>query len=286
MNNLQKIETFFDYDMKIKKILSDLIPDKAYQFDTDVINKYYNKLYNSIDEITYYLEFICNMYSFDLKYIKEFSNKVKQKLLNTSINMQSLSKFFEKYYSNIDEEFIDLLNRECFGYKLEKNISLNEANTFNELIHLLHKKIVNDENILNEIPLIEEKENKNLEKIYLRGNMDEEALKIFISLDDLDIGETNIISFKNKIIMMIRDVGHALSFEINKINDGKYLVGYFIPKICNFEMVNKLKGVRKVNENSKYTDGIFETNTLASDIVDFISKVPTDLDMIREQKQL
>lgn len=286
MNNLQKIEKFFEYDMKIKKLLSDLVPNKMYQYDQNEVNKYYNKLYETIDEITYYLEFICNMYSFNTEYIKEFSDKIKQELLNTSINMKSLSEFFEKYFSDMDKSFIDLLNRECFGYKLEKNISFNDANTFNELIHLLHKKIVNDEKILNKIPLIEERTNKNSEEIYLRGNMNEDALRIFISLGNIDIGETNIISLKDKIILMVRDVGHALLIEINKTEDNKYLVEYFIPKICNVDMVNELKGVRKVNENSKYTNGIFETNNLSIDVADFISKVPTDLDMVINQKQL
>ena len=51
-------------------------------------------------------------------------------------------------------------------------------------------------------------------------------------------------------------------------------------------MVNSLKGVNKVTRDSKYTVGVFETNleNLTFNLVDFISKVPTDLDnpQIRE----
>ena len=79
--------------------------------------------------------------------------------------------------------------------------------------------------------------------------------------------------------MMVRDRGHALSIEIEKEND-KYYVKYFIPNINNVDMVNELKGVRKVNDQSKFTTGIFETNleNLTSNLTDFIGHVPTDFD--------
>ena len=46
-------------------------------------------------------------------------------------------------------------------------------------------------------------------------------------------------------------------------------------------MINNLKGVRKVTNESKFTTGIFEAdiNNLSFELVDFISKVPTDRDM-------
>lgn len=83
--------------------------------------------------------------------------------------------------------------------------------------------------------------------------------------------------------MMVRDRGHALSIEIEKEND-KYYVKYFIPKICNIDMVNSLKGVNKVTRDSKYTVGVFETDLerLPFEIINFISKVPMDNHMFIE----
>lgn len=82
---------------------------------------------------------------------------------------------------------------------------------------------------------------------------------------------------------MVRDLGHALTIEIMKQKE-KYEVSYFIPKICNIIMVNKPKGVRKVDYDSQYTRGAFDTikAELASEIVKIIDGVPMDDDMFIE----
>ncbi len=71
-----------------------------------------------------------------------------------------------------------------------------------------------------------------------------------------------------------------MTIEINK-GKGSYLVSYFIPKICNVAMVNDLKGVQKVTENSRNTRGSFTTtlDKLPEEVISFISKVPMDKDM-------
>lgn len=48
--------------------------------------------------------------------------------------------------------------------------------------------------------------------------------------------------------MMVRDKGHVLSIEIT-YEDKDVVVEYFIPKLCNIDMVNVLPGVIKVNED-------------------------------------
>ena len=82
---------------------------------------------------------------------------------------------------------------------------------------------------------------------------------------------------------MIRDLGHALTIEID-IEDNKCMIRYFIPKICNIDMINSLKGVKKVKKGDNYTVGMFECTLekLPFELVDFISKVPTDMDMYKE----
>ena len=80
---------------------------------------------------------------------------------------------------------------------------------------------------------------------------------------------------------MIRDRGHALSIQIDISDQDNIYVDYYIPKICNIDMVNSLKGVRKVDEHSMFTNGCFQTNinNLNIELFKFISMVPTDLDM-------
>lgn len=82
---------------------------------------------------------------------------------------------------------------------------------------------------------------------------------------------------------MVRDRGHALSIEVDIEND-KCMVRYHIPKICNTKMVNELKGVKEVDNQSSYTIGMFETKKelIGLEIYDLISNVPMDIDMHKE----
>ena len=84
-----------------------------------------------------------------------------------------------------------------------------------------------------------------------------------------------------KLIIMVRDRGHALTIEVT-LNNNIARIEYFIPKLCNIEMINNLPGVNKVNKNSIGATGVIETpiNTLPGVLFDFISKVPTDYDMV------
>ena len=83
---------------------------------------------------------------------------------------------------------------------------------------------------------------------------------------------------------MIRDRGHALTLDIDTTNE-KSFIKYFIPKICNLEMVEKLPGINKITKAG--ATGMFEISEeiLPQNLFDFISKVPTDSDMIREDKE-
>lgn len=105
-----------------------------------------------------------------------------------------------------------------------------------------------------------------------------------INPEQKEIGESTIIGLENKVLMMVRDRGHALTLEIDTEGD-KSLVRYFIPKICNIELVNQLRGVTKVAESADATDtatGCFECekNNIGNEIVSFVEKVPTDSDIL------
>lgn len=80
--------------------------------------------------------------------------------------------------------------------------------------------------------------------------------------------------------MMVRDKGYALSLEVHNEND-RVFVKYFIPKICNVDMVNRLKGVDKVDNIYGYTTGLFDVkyDSTADEIIKLIDVVPIDMDM-------
>ena len=63
----------------------------------------------------------------------------------------------------------------------------------------------------------------------------------------MDVGWTDIVSMEKKMLMMVRDRGHALTIEIDKEEAGA-VFKYFIPKLCNRDMIEKLPGINKITE--------------------------------------
>ena len=68
----------------------------------------------------------------------------------------------------------------------------------------------------------------------------------------------------------------------HQLNKDNARIEYFIPKICNVEMVNKIPGVNKVNDDSIGTTGAIEVEVkdLPTALFNFISMVPTDMDIV------
>ena len=153
----------------------------------------------------------------------------------------------------------------------------------------MHASIMNNENILQSIPVISEKINSHKYPITLRGNSFEHFNKLLELFPlDLDVSWTDMVCInEKKLIMMVRDRGHALTIEIT-LNSNTARIEYFIPKLCNIEMINSLPGINKVNEDSIGATGAFETDidNLAESLFSFISKVPTDEDMVFKSRSL
>lgn len=288
--NLEKMQKFFKYNLEIKNILYNTMPKETDKYNKESIMEYSDKLFKAINDIEYYIDVTLNNFDFseeDKKYFRHFIKALKSELIKSGYNYDKLKKFYETFFANMSEELVNNVGENCVGYSMYRGINLSKAKSLNEVLHVLHQTIVNNEIYLQAMPKISEKTNSNDYSITLYGNQTELASIVFNSFStELDCGITDIVSLSdNNIIMMVRDRGHALSIEIEKEND-KYYVKYFIPKINNVDMVNELKGVRKVTDKSRFTTGIFETNleNLTANLTDFIGHVPTDLDnpQIRE----
>ena len=107
----------------------------------------------------------------------------------------------------------------------------------------------------------------------------EQIFKMFPN--DLDCGWTDMVAINDKkLIIMVRDRGHALTIEVT-LNNNIARIEYFIPKLCNIEMINRLPGVNKVNKDSVGATGVMEVkiSDLPKTLFNFISMVPTDSDM-------
>lgn len=283
--NLQNIEKFFKYNFEIKKILHATVPKEEDRYNKETLIEYSDKLFQALNDVEYYINVILEKFNFsneDKIYFQNFIKALKDELIKCGYDFNKLKNFYNVFFGNMSEQLINSVGENCVGYSLIQGIPLKEAKSINEILHVVHQSIINNQYILQSLPRIEKKTNNEDYEIVLYGNQNIAARVLYEKFPkELSCGDTDIVSLSNdRIIMMIRDRGHALSIEIEKEND-KYYVRYFIPKICNVDMVNSLKGVNKVTKDSKYTVGVFETNLekLPFEIVNFINNVPMDKHM-------
>lgn len=292
--NLQfeALKKFFDNDMKIKEMILKIAPTELDDYNEESRIEYTDKLDNSLKEIQNILFDTAKEFNFGEEteqIINENFEKRREALLISHYEPGLIQKIYDKQISSMNEKLIEEVKDKCVGYMLNNSEKLNEllnkSKSVNEVLHTMHSYIVNNEKIMQAMPVLANKKNDMGEIITLYGEKTEISTKIFEQYPlELDCGDTDIISLKDKILMMIRDRGHTLTLDIDTTNE-KSFIKYFIPKICNLEMVEKLPGINTITEAG--ATGMFEISEeiLPQNLFDFISKVPTDDDIIREGRE-
>ena len=291
--NYENLRRFIITDLKIKKLLIDLRPPLATDaINHDAIVKYTNNAYDSLRFITRELKRMIKPFDYTSTYsnkIDELSQVWFEKFIDCKTDIDKLNNFYQYMVTDMSESLVNSVKEECCGYSAfsSPSNSLKMCNSINELLHIMHSYIMNDTQILKSVNVIAEQKNNHGYSITLYGENNELAEGIFNNFPlDLDVGLTDIVSFGDigKTIMMVRDRGHALSIEIDYDQDD-IMVRYFIPKLCNIEMVNRLPGINKVKEDAPIFSGAtgrFATTpeNLIKDLFSFIYKVPADGDTL------
>lgn len=281
---LAKLEHFFRADIMIKKEMINLYP-KSFASDYAIV-EYMDNAYDTIkyifSELKCFAIDIFGMDSFTYKMVVE-----KEKRINDIIprikTINDARIFYEKFISEMKLDFLTSVSSNLKGYYVFSNPidPLNKITTINEMLHFMHAYVMNNDRILKSIPQISSKINNNNRPISLRGEKNEFFATLFMDFPlNLDVGTTDMVVIsEDKMIMMIRDLGHALTMEISLKNDTAR-VEYFIPKAWNEEMIRKLPGFQNLNENNLSATGVIEVpkNELSTALFDFISKVPDDQD--------
>ena len=275
---LDKFEKFFDNDVRVKELLMETAPTDMDNFDEESRVKYSDKLFDNYGEMMRNLSEMMDGY-YQSKEIEETLVGITDDIMHAGADFGKMSRIYKEKMAGMSEEFVEGVHNETQGYYIFRSPHMmdKKATSVNEILHLIHSSVVNNEGFLEELP-----ELKNDGEVTLRGVENEVAEEIFQELTEkgVDVGTTDIVGLKDRVLMMVRDRGHALTMDVQKDRDGRCYVDYFIPKICNVEMVNSLPGVRKVESMQGTTSGVFqvEDNT-AKEVVDFIGRVPMDSDM-------
>lgn len=284
--NLIKFQHFMNVNMRIKNEILRMAPPTDY-YDRDSLVKYLDRLYDSLEFVFSELKCVAlDMFgkdSYELMKIKTFEKEAKKAAFACGVDYDRLNEFYINYISKMDKGFLDEVKENCIGYAFGWINPMKSASTVNEMLHYMHASLVNNDHFLQSIPLLDEKINVNKEPISLRGVESEYFRNVFDHIPKvLDIGITEMVCLSDKkMIMMVRDRGHALTIEVTIENDTAF-IEYFVPKLCNIDMVNSLPGVTKVTEKSVGARGIFgvRADELATRLPTFIAAVPTDQDMI------
>jgi len=285
---LEALKQFIKIDLDIKNELMQLAPTPTDDFDESTRIAYVDRVYESLKDFEY--QFQSSLKGFKMgkdvdETIKKFFRKLKENLAIGSFGKGTCQTIFQRFFSDMSKSLIENVKENFVGYTGygEEGLSqlINEAGTINELLHICHSYIMNNERILSSITELGEKKNDFGYPIRLYGEKSEISEDLFEKFPlDLDVGWTDIVSIQDQILMMVRDRGHALTLDIDTSKD-KTFVKYFIPKICNEDMVRALPGVDKNNLSINGVSGRFECDKqeFVDKLFGFIGKVPMDSDM-------
>lgn len=286
--NIVKLNSFFNFDISVKKDMLDLCPDDRYT-DSDSLIKYSDKAYKILRTMFNEIKFNINTFygrnSGLINVTEELEKKIYDLLFSNVTNINRLKKIYNSLITNMRPEFVENIKRCCIAYSV--NYNPMKPTTINELLHLMHSSILNNNRLIENINVVCSKQNKEGYPISLRGlhnTLTEKIYRLFPL--DLSCGWTEIVGVNdNKALMMIRDRGHATTIEIT-LKDNIVRMEYFIPKIINVDMINKLPGInKKYTDNDFGANGVFEANINNFNLFlyDFINRIPTDSDYVRRR---
>lgn len=249
--NYENLDKFFKIDLKIKDLILKTRPNEK-TYDTSGAIKYVDNLIKELDTIKDYFFWVIDTYNMS-PYLKDVINnslnEYNEKLLNSNYDYDRLTRIYEECILKMTVGLEKELQKNLFGYNINRKEveSFEKCKTINDYLHAFHFYIVNNEKIFHSMPVIDRKINKDDEPIILFGKGNDLSRDLFNKYPvELGTGEVDILSFDDHLLMMIRDVGHALSIDSTIENDN-IRVSYFVPKSCNIEKVNKLKGVTKLD---------------------------------------
>lgn len=294
INNLDGIEKFFEYDMNIKQEMIKIAPNALDDVDEASRIEYVDKLSNKLKDLE--VETLISIQKLKLgsnvnNVIKTKFENIKDKLLIGHYTKGIPLQLYNSMISNMKEEFVQSVKEKCRGYTLSDSDRLeeviNQATTVNEILHAMHSYIINNEKILQSMPKISEKQNIIGENIILYGKQNEIGEKIYKEFPlALDCDAVDIVSLNEKVLMMVRSRGHALTFDIDTMEEENIEIRYFVPKLCNRKMIEALPGVNKSGITQSGATGFFISSKegISKDLYDFIEKVPTDLDIEMNKK--
>lgn len=311
---LSVIEQFFDTDFELKKMMAELAPSSMDSFDEESKIKYYSRLYKILQYAKTKLSFYLQS---DFFRKEEFSdtqvevledgtfnygkkknnvpetfykriNEIKSHLISLESTLSSPEQAYRECFSGMSKGLVDNVRRKFFGENENEMTDLaetmEETTTINELLHVLHTHLENSNRILGSVPIIDKIEitaphTNQVLKSLLLGEPDNELARSIFDLLPVKTRYAYVVGLKDKTLLMVRDVGHALTMQIIEGEDGQYNVNYFIPKVTNADDIVKLPVEQQTldyNNGIAYGQFTLPKDNAAQSICSFIDMIPGD----------
>lgn len=288
---------FFKKDIEIKTTLMNLAPKSIDEYSEESRMDYLDRLFYELNEIEFNFKTIVKNFNIGFQLensFKTYFDRIKKELseLGYGNRHESLQKIYQKIFTNMKPELLEKTKQTFCGYTMFGGLEavssmMDDVGSINELLHITHSSIINDEELLESMPIIGTKKNSFGYNITLFGKENEVSKKIFENIPlDLDVGCTDIVSMEERTLMMVRDRGHALTIDIDSIDKDNIDVRYFVPKICNLDMVKALPGINTSSITENGASGFFVSKgeNISESIFSFIDSVPTDIDIPKNEK--
>jgi len=288
-NALEKFERFFELDLLLKEKLYNLAPPLEFLSEEEKF-KYADKLYKTLISLEKYFIEITRLLGVENNITSQIEKKFqifREVLMEIDYNSSDLKNVYNICFARMREELLDVVNNSFKGDVSRFNerklpAVIDKCSSLNEVLHTFHVYMVNNKRLMNEIPTIDMKVSIGEgDPVILRGDKNPLAKSIYDAQDiNFDTGEVDIVGFNksNKILMLVRHRGHALSIQIDEKNENELGISYFVPKIHHHELIKNIRGLTNYEEGDTYAVGSFlvAKQTIGQEIFEFTQSVPTD----------
>lgn len=141
--------------------------------DEESMIKYADKLDEALNKIYFELNEVIKSIFGDKSYYYaltlEKEKIIKNEFYSCSTNINKLREFYNKYVSYMNLKFIDEVKENCCGYYIFRHMPIDKATTVNEILHAYHSYILNDENLIESVPIIDKRNINKYEEVVIRG---------------------------------------------------------------------------------------------------------------------
>ena len=283
------VQHFFDIEPKINEQLHFEFPQANEKYGTNEYHisllKHKKEVKNSLYKIFAELKnCTLNLFSVNSPWYKKLvslEEEIISEYDSCEFDKGKLKNFYFKRMGNIDYVFLNNIRKSCVGYsKTIEDTPVNDVYSIKEYIFMLKAYIINNCSIIQNIQIIDAKNNDLGRLIDYRGDSSRLSDMLFWHFPTrLNFGKTDIVSINSSnVIFMIKNGEHAITINVN-IGKNEALISYFIPEVYSVGLVNSLPGIdAKVTRNDDWASGSFicSLDLFTDTLFTLISKFPRD----------